>query len=316
MARTTGNLSSIGKHFSSEDDARELLESLRWPNGAVCPKCGGDNPYKLTPKPTSTKPGRKGLYKCRACRKQFTVTVGTIFEDSHIPISKWLLAIHLLCASKKSMSAHQLHRMLGVTYRSAWFMAHRLRHAMKQEPMNLTGTVEMDEAYIGGPRRRRTGRPGPNDGVKTPIVALVERGGRVRAFPVERVTSDNMRTVLRREVSTDAHMMTDALSVYGPHIMDRRKHDVIKHHERVYVQGNVHTNTVEGFFGLLKRGIMGTFHHVSVGHLGRYCDEFSFRYNARGVTDGQRAALLVAASEGKRLTFVQPKNSLDANASV
>src|SRR5438132_6320421 len=140
----------------SDDDARAVLERLRWPNGPVCPKCGVvGEAYKLTPSRGSTT--RKGVWKCRACRKQFTVTVGTIFEHSHVPISKWLLAIHLLSASKKSMSAHQLHRLLGVTYRAAWFMAHRLRHAMKQEPMQLSGTVEIDETFIG-PRRRRVGQ--------------------------------------------------------------------------------------------------------------------------------------------------------------
>jgi transposase-like protein len=189
--RTTKNLSIIGKHFSDEDAARELLESLRWPNGAVCPHCGGDNPYKLTPKATSKAPCRKGVWKCRACRKQFTVTVGTIFEHSHVPISKWLLAIHLLSASKKGMSAHQLHRMLGAIYRAAWFVAHRLRHAMKDDVMQLDGIVEVDETYVGGPRRNRVGgRPKPHDSVKTPVIALVERGGRV---PRERAGSRDRR---------------------------------------------------------------------------------------------------------------------------
>jgi hypothetical protein len=244
------------------------------------------------------------------------VTVGTIFEDSHVPISKWLLAIHLLSASKKGMSAHQLQRMLGVTYRSAWFIGHRLRHAMAQEPMQLTGTVEVDETYVGGPRRRRVGRPGPHDGVKTPVMALVERGGRVRAFPLSRVTGDNVQDIIRREVSRDAHMMTDELNVYHALSMGFRKHDMIRHSDGHYVNGNVHTNTVEGFFGLLKRGIIGSFHHVSKGHLARYCDEFAFRYNARKMTDGERAGLLVAAAEGKRLTYAQPKNAPDASASV
>jgi transposase-like protein len=317
MTRTTKNLSALGKHFSDEDSARELLESLRWPNGAVCPHCGGDNPYKLTPKATSKAPGRKGLYKCRACRKQFTVTVGTIFEASHIPISKWLLGIHLLCASKKSMSAHQLHRMLGITYRAAWFMAHRLREAASSEPMQLTGIVEADETYVGGPRRKRVGgRPGPNDPVKTPVLALVERGGRARMFPIERVTGANIQSILRREVSLDAHMMTDELHAYDGCAMGFKAHSTIKHSEKKYVDGDVHTNTVEGFFGLLKRGIIGSFHHVSRGHLARYCDEFSFRYNSRKVTDGERAAMLVAGAEGKRLTYRQRSNSPDESASA
>lgn len=316
MAQTTGNLSGLGKHFSDEDAARELLESLRWPNGAACPHCGGDDPYKLTPKPTSKRPGRKGLWKCRACRKQFTVTVGTIFEHSHVPISKWLLAIQLLAASKKGMSAHQLHRLLGVTYRAAWFMGHRLREAMKQEPMQLTGIVEADETYIGAPRRRRVGRPGPNDGTKTPVLALVERGGRVRAFTLDRVTGQNIQDVIRREVSLDAHMMTDELHVYHALTMGYRKHDTIRHKDQKYVNGIIHTNTVEGFFGLLKRGLIGSFHHVSKGHLARYVDEFSFRYNARKMTDGERAALVVTGAEGKRLTYRQPLNALGSSANA
>lgn len=315
MAKTTGNLSNLSKFFSDEDSARQLLESLRWPDGPVCPHCGGDNPYKLTPKASSKSPGRKGLYKCRACRKQFTVTVGTIFEDSHIPISKWLMAIHLLCASKKSMSAHQLHRMLGVTYRSAWFMAHRLRHAMADEAMGLKGIVEIDEAYIGGPRKVRKGRPGPNQKTKTPIMALVERGGRVRAFPLDRVTSANVQDHIRSLVSKDAHLMTDELNVYHALSMGY-KHDMIRHMDRQYVKGNVHTNTVEGFFGLLKRGIIGSFHHVSRGHLARYINEFAFRYNNRTVTDGVRAGLLIAAAEGKRLTLKERKTALDESANA
>ena len=251
--RTTGNLSALGKHFSDEDAARELLESLRWPTGPVCPHCSAEAPYKLTPKPTSKRPGRKGLYKCRACRKQFTVTVGTIFEDSHVPISKWLLAIHLLSASKKGMSAHQLHRMLGITYRAAWFVAHRLRHAMKQEPMQLSGTVEVDETFIG-PRRRRVGLKA-NWKEKTPVVGLVERGGRARLFPVRAVNYAEMVKTIEREIAPGSRLVTDDANHYyaiGSHI---GSHDRIKHSDRVYVRGDVHTNTVEGAFGLLKRGI-------------------------------------------------------------
>src|SRR5688500_5749285 len=187
------NLSDLAKHFSDEDAARELFEQMRWAqHGAVCPRWGGAHPYKLTPKATSKKPGRKGLYKCRACRKQFTAMVGTIFEDSHIPLSKWMLAIHLLCASKKGMSAHQIHRMLGITYKSAWFMMHRLRYAMTQEPLasKMVGIVEADETYIGG--RVKTGKKGPNYKNKTAVVALVERGGRVRAKVMPRVYGEDV----------------------------------------------------------------------------------------------------------------------------
>src|SRR5437868_3251685 len=182
----TKNLSELAKYFSDEDAARGLLEEMRWGRNPACPHCGGLDPYKLTPKPESKRPGRKGLYKCKACRKQFTVTVGTVFEDSRIPISKWLLAIHLIGSSKKGMSAHQIHRNLGISYKAAWFMMHRLRYAMKQEPLSdlMKGTVEVDETYVGARSKRgtRRGRPGP-DSHKTPVVALVERGtGRVRAF--------------------------------------------------------------------------------------------------------------------------------------
>src|SRR6185436_3439901 len=175
MTTDTMNLSKLAKYFSDEDAARDLLEEMRWgKDGAVCPKCGGADPYRITPKPGSKT--RKGLYKCRACRKQFTVTVGTVFEDSHIPLSKWLLAIHLLASSKKGMSAHQLHRNLGVTYRSAWFIAHRLRFAMAADGAiaKLTGTVEIDETHIGGKQKGpfATARRYKN---KTPVMALVER---------------------------------------------------------------------------------------------------------------------------------------------
>ncbi len=180
--------------------------------------------------------------------------------------------------------------------------------------MQLNGIVEVDETYIGGPRKRKPGRPAPNDAQKTPVMALVERGGRVRAFALARVTGDNVQDIIRREVSRDTHMMSDELNVYHSLSMGFRKHVMIKHSDGVYVRGNVHTNTVEGFFGLLKRGIVGSFHHVSKGHLTRYIDEFAFRYNACKVTDGERASMLVTGAEGQRLTYAQPKNALGASA--
>ena len=319
---TTGNLSKLSKYFSDEDAARLLLEKLRWPNGAACPKCGGADPYRLTPKATSKKPGRKGLYKCRACRKQFTVTVGTVFEDSHVPVSKWLMAMHLMASSKKGISAHQLHRMLDITYRAAWFVAHRLRYAMTHDALfgaKLSGTVEVDETYVGGKRRvgrygyeGQKGRPAPHDQTKTPVVALVERKGRVRSFPIERVDGATLQKAIRQNVHLRSHMMTDELHAYDGLNMGFAQHDTIKHSDGVYARGPIHTNTVEGFFALLKRGIVGTFHHVSKGHLHRYCDEFAFRYNTRtavGVDDGQRAAMIVTGAEGKRLTFRQPSGT-------
>lgn len=213
------NLKNIAQRFSDSEAARKFLESQRWPDGVVCPFCGliGEA-YRLKPKENSKTPVRPGVWKCGGCRKQFTVTVGTIFEDSHIPLNTWLLAIHLLCASKKGMSAHQLHRMLGITYKSAWFMAHRLRYALSQESIFLTGVVEIDETYVGG--KRRTGKqavkPGerPKDRKvvtdnKAPVVALVQRDGSVRSQHIERVTADNLRPIIRRTVDADAQVMTD-----------------------------------------------------------------------------------------------------------
>jgi transposase-like protein len=301
------DLSKLAKYFSDEDSARALLEEMRWgKDGAVCPKCGGTEPYKLTPKPGSKT--RKGLYKCRACRKQFTVTVGTVFEDSHIPISKWLLAIHLLASSKKGMSAHQLHRMLGISYKGAWFMAMRLRHAAAHGPFAglLEGTVEIDETYVGG-KMRGQGRKAAA-AAKMPVVALIERGsGKVRAFPMPRVTSDNLSKALYANVKPSARIMTDEASLYNFVAEEAgMKHQKVHHRKAEYVRGDVHTNTAEGFFSLLKRGINGSFHHVSQGHLHRYCDEFAFRYENRKVSDGARAAMLVTGAEGKRLTYKQP----------
>lgn len=310
----TLNLSNLAKHFSDETAARELLESMRWPDGTECPMCHQTaTVYRMMKRADSTKPGRPGLLRCRACKKQFTVTTGTVFEDSHIPLSKWLLAIHLLSSSKKGMSAHQFHRMFGITYKSAWFMAHRLRYAMSQAPLAelLKGEVEIDETYVGARDKKgsRRGRPGP-DSHKTPVVALIERGGRVRAFPMYRVTAANLQAAIESHVHDDATMMTDEYGLYKT-VARRtgRKHQTVNHSNKEYVRGAAHTNTAEGFFSLLKRGINGVYHHVGRGHLNRHCDEFSFRYDLRKVTDAERAGELVTGAEGKRLTYKQPAAS-------
>lgn len=303
--------SKLGSHFANEDKAREYMEYLRWGNaGPACPHCGGANPYTLTPKAGSSRPGRKGLYKCSItqCRKQFTVTVGTVFEASHIPLNKWLQAIYLIGASKKGISAHQLHRMLGVTYRSAWFMAHRLRYAMHEEPLaQLAGVVEVDETYIGGSRKNGKGRKPAGDGRKTAVAALVERNGRVKAMPMEEVTGHTMESAILRYVAPGSSLMTDDTPIYGGKArIGGLPRETINHSLGKYVDGAIHTNTAEGFFSLLKRGIVGTFHHISKGHTARYVDEFAFRYNARKLADKERPGLIVAAAEGKRLTYKQP----------
>jgi hypothetical protein len=238
-----------------------------------------------------------------------------VFESSHIPLSKWLMALYLLASSKKGMSAHQLYRMLGLkSYKSAWFMAHRLRYAMTEGPNAalLRGVVEVDETYVGGRRRlNRNGRRGHPDGEsnKTPVVALVERNGRVRAMPMPRVTQENLAAAVFQNVDLNSTMMTDEYVAYPRIGRQMRKHETVNHGKDEYVRGEAHTNTVEGFFSLLKRGINGVYHHVGRGHLGRYVDEFSFRYNNRKITDGERAGLVVKGADGKRLTYKMPAAS-------
>lgn len=324
--------SILEPHFTDEDKAREYLEAMRWPDGAVCPHCGlVGEAYKIVVKEKTfeeikatrkriRKP-RKGLWKCAGCRKQFTVTVKTIFEDSHIPLHKWLLAIHLLCSNKKGMSAHQLMRMLDIKqYKSAWFMAHRIRYAMTGElPEKMTGIVEADETYIGGKRRRKqsyTVRPGRRAedilgpvSDKQAVFSVMERGGRVHSRHIERVTADNLKVVLDDVAEKDTHLMTDSASLLKK-VGRGRKHSLVNHSADEYVRFDegvmITTNTVEGYFSILKRGINGVYHHVGRKHLHRYLSEFDFRYNERKVTDGERALNALKGIEGKRLTYKQP----------
>lgn len=300
MAKKNLTLNGLSKYYSDEDSARELLESLRWPNGAVCARCGWDEAYKLNPKPTSTRPVRKGVYKCKKCRKQFTVTVGTIFEDSHIPLHKWLQAISLMMASKKGMSALQLKRMLEISYKTAWFMAHRIRYAMQPivNTEKLGGTVEIDETYIGGKRKKSEAWDN-----KIPVVALVERSGDVRAFVVPIVNAGNVREILHDNVDSSASIMSDEGQYYWGVEKDFASFEKVTHSKYEYARGDVSTNTIEGFFGLLKRGLHGAYHHVSKEHLHRYLTEFSFRYNTRKITDHERVVAAVKGFEGKRLMY-------------
>lgn len=314
------NLNDIAKNFSDEDKARAFLEAQRWPKGTVCPHCGVEGEsYRLQPKENGKTHVRSGVWKCGGCRKQFTVRVGTIFEDSHIPLNKWLMAIHLLCASKKGMSAHQLHRMLGVTYKSAWFMAHRIRYAMSQEPLSskLSGIVEVDETYVGGKRKGKPGRPG-KDSHKAPVVSLVQRKGNVRSFHVPRITGHNLKKVIRENVSTESSVMTDDYNLYRGLKKEYASHDVIRHKFKQYARriGDkvVHVNSAEGYFALLKRGIVGSFHHVSKRHLQRYLDEFDFRYNARRINDGERFMLALKGVGGKRLTYRDSRGNAPVHA--
>jgi len=294
--------------FHDDDAAREHIESIRWPNGKkVCPHCGASGRISRIESQSKEngKGARPGLLFCGDCREQFTVTVGTVFEHSKIPLHKWVLATHLLCSSKKGISSHQLHRTLGVTYKTAWFMTHRIRKAMEPDYFSAkalggNGPVEADETFVGtkpGAKKRK------GYGHKNAVLSLVERNGEVRSFHVPSVTAKTLKPYLKYHIDPDAHLMTDDAGQYrilGPEFA---QHDVVCHSNDEYVRGEAHTNTVESFFSILKRGLIGTYHHVSAQHLQRYVTEFDFRYNHRKATDSQRAANAIKGIVGKRLTY-------------
>jgi transposase-like protein len=298
--------------FQDEDKAREHLESLRWANGVVCPHCGViDGHYLLKGKAT-----RPGVYKCVSCSSQFTVTVGTVFERSKIKLHIWLQAVHLMCASKKGISAKQLERMLGVTYKTAWFMSHRIREAMTAElagPVGGSGKiVEADETYWGAENNNVGSIKGTRGGATmnqmNKVVSLVERDGKVRSFHVASVTGANLKNILESQIHPDTHVMTDSSPRYNLFKRENtfKAYDQVNHSKKEYVRGIAHTNTVEGYFSILKRGLIGTFHHVGSQHLQRYVNEFDFKYNTRvalGYSDSDRAELALKGIAGKRLTY-------------
>ncbi|MGX7877393.1 IS1595 family transposase [Mesorhizobium sp. ORM6] len=304
--------------FHDEDKAREALEAIRWPHGPYCPHCGNANPDKIALIEGKKQSHRPGLRYCNECKGQFTVTVGTVFERSKIPLTKWWLATHLLGASKKGMSAHQLHRMLGVTYKTAWFMAHRIREAMKEDvkssgPLGGEGKiVEADETYFG-PKdtiKKRTIRGKPSNSSKRSIVALVERGGQVRSFHVERATKASVRDVLVRNADRKSTLMTDESNFYPITGLEFADHATVKHTGGEYVRYEadriVHTNTIENVFSVFKRGMVGVYQHCGEAHLHRYLAEFDFRYNRRtklGFSDQMRVDAIMEGIEGKRLTY-------------
>ena len=295
--------------FHDADKARAWLEVRLWPQGPVCPKCGVVNEATAI----RGKSARPGLYQCRACTEQFTVTVGTLYERSHVPLNKWLAATYLMMSSKKGMSALQISRMIDVTYKTAWFMCHRIRESLREGhagPLGGEGmVVEADETYVGGRDKNRHANkrvrvPGP--GAKEPVVALVERGGRVRSRHVKNVTSKTLRPIIQEQIHEASHLMTDTARMY-PGIGGKfAQHSMVNHTLDEYVRGDAHTNTVESYFAILKRGIVGTFHHVSATHLKRYVGEFDFRYNERtalGVDDMERFSRALNGIVGKRLTY-------------
>ena len=293
--------------YTDETKAREHFEAIRWPNGPFCPHCGEtERVYRL-----HGKSHRPGLLYCNSCNGSFTVTTGSVMESSHVPLNKWALAFRLMCSSKKGVSAHQLHRMLSVTYKTAWFMAHRVREAMRPLAAEDGGgtlggankVVEVDETYVGGKARNRKNHVPP----KEAVVSLVERDGRVRSRHVVNVDGANLRPILKAEIDKASYVMTDESPIYPGATAGFGGHGTVNHSIEEYVRGGFwHTNTVESYFSILKRGVIGTYHHVSAEHLKRYLGEFDFRHNeraARGVDDSQRTAKAIKGAAGKPLTY-------------
>jgi transposase-like protein len=289
--------------FHDETKAREWLEARLWPNGPVCPHCGVVGEATLM----NGKSHRPGLYQCNACREPFTVTVGTLYERSKVPLHKWLAATHLMMASKKGMSALQVGRLLGLSKKTAWFVCHRIRESLRETHTGPLGgankIVEADETFIGGKAKNRKNHVPP----KEAVFALVERDGRVRSHHVPSVTAKTLRKVLVTQVDRKSYLMTDEAGQYVAVGREFSGHGTVNHSIEEYVRGGFwHTNTVEGYFSIMKRGINGTYHHVSQQHLKRYLAEFDYRYNERsalGVSDAERMEKSVQGIVGKRLTY-------------
>jgi transposase-like protein len=304
--------------FQDDAKARKWLEAQIWPNGPECPHCGNADGGKITA--LEGKSHRAGLFKCNECREQFTVTVGTVMERSKIPLRKWAMAMFIMAAAKKGVSAHQMHRTMDIPYKTAWFLMHRIREAMKDaniEPLGGSGKiVEADETYFGQlenstPSPARKGRPFTKGGRSGPsgkraVVALVERGGQVRMFNPAHVDGVSVNKIVRDNISRESHLMTDESRLYVGVGKEFASHETVTHSHKEYVRGNVHTNTVEGVFSVFKRGMKGTYQHCAEKHLHRYLVEFDFRYNRRaalGVNDTQRASDLAKGALGKRLMY-------------
>lgn len=305
--------------FQDENKAREWFEARIWPNGPFCPHCGETERVTRL----QGKAHRPGLFQCNSCREQFTVTVNTVCEDSKVALTKWLLALYLLNSSKKGISALQMHRMMGGSYKTWWFVCHRLREAMREGKMpgGLGGAnkvVEIDETYVGGKEankhawKRTPGRQGGKG--KAPILALVERDGSVRSFHVPHVSATSLRPIIVTQVNRASYLMTDDAAVYTGIGREFAGHGSVNHSAEEYVRaGFWHTNTVENYFSILKRGIFGTYHHVLETHLHRYGAEFDFRYNHRsglGFSDMDRTEIAAAGIVGKRLTYRRPDENL------
>lgn len=302
-----------------ERAAVEFLEKKFWGDCPACRHCGSVNVYQMKDATTGER-NRRFLWRCHDCKKQFTIRVGTVLEDSRIPLRIWCYAFWQACASKKGVSALQIKRVTGLSYKSALFLMHRIRWAMADDhstPPKMTGTVEADETYVGGYRRRNMDRrlPGEKPATgrslehKTPVFACVERGGKVRTRVLPDVTGANLRAAVFDNIDPSAHLMTDDWKGYRKIGREFASHSRVRHNIKEYVNPenpNIHTNTIEGFFSLLKRGIIGVYHNVSKKHLHRYCSEFEYRYNTRDVDDGDRTSMAIKKAEGKRLRYREP----------
>lgn len=300
--------------FHDEEAARQYLEAVRWPDGPFCPFCGLFDHVKTL----GGKSMGPGWYHCTECRKKFTVRVGSIFERSHIPLHKWLMGFRLMASSKKGVSVHQLHRTLNITYKSAWFLAHRIREAMREigpGPLGGEGkVVEADETFFGAPDYVFVNGKGwqktRGTGTKYKILSLVERGGRARSIKVENLTSAEIRNALVTNVSRKSRLHTDEAQHYKAPGREFAAHEAVNHSAEEYARDDVTTNTVEGYFSIFKRGMKGIYQHCSEKHLQRYLHEFDFRYSNRsalGIEDTERTALAIKGADGKRLTYRQPR---------
>jgi transposase-like protein len=301
-------VAEIPKACVDEIAAVEFLEKQRWGDSPACPHCGSIKVVKMLDNKTKLR-NKRFLWYCNDCHKQYTVRVGTVFEDSRIPLRHWCYAFWAACASKKGVSALQISRVCQLSYKSSLFLMHRIRFAMTvpQQQEKLQGIVEADETYVGGKPRYKGNNKRGRGTLKTPVFALVERDGDVRARVITNISGKTLKTEIQKQVDNSARIITDEFSSYqGIGDQFTGGHNVICHNRREYVRGDVYTNTAESFFALLKRGVYGTFHAVSKKHLHRYVSEFAFRWDTRKINDGERITKVIKCSEGKRLMYREP----------
>jgi transposase-like protein len=296
------NLIEINEYFSDEDICRKYLAYLRWENNPICPHCGHDKVYEYQ---------NGKLYKCAKCRQQFTVKVGTIFEDSKISLKKWFVAAYIITSHKKGISSLQLHRDIGVTQKTAWFMLHRIRYSIRTKSFNvpLSGIIEADETLVGGKEKNKhkdkktEGTQGRSTKTKTAVFGLLERGGDVQAEVVNDVKKDTLQNIIEEQVKEGSTVVTDEWKAYN-NLPEKFEHLTVNHNKGVYVDGIAYTNTLEGFWSLFKRGVIGIYHSISKKHTDKYVDEFEFRYNSRGISEVDRFNLFLQEIQG-RLKYKQ-----------